>query len=117
MARTYIQPGDVVPFTAPAAGVVAGTPIKIGSLIVIPQTTAAVGVSFEGMVVGVHEVAKVSAQAWTEGQQINFDTTAKLATTVTTGNFKMGIATEVAANPTAVGRVRLNGVDAGAALA
>jgi predicted RecA/RadA family phage recombinase len=117
MATTYRQPGDVLPFTAPAGGTVNGLAVKIGSALGIAQSTAAVGVRFEMMLVGVHEVAKVSAQAWTEGQQINWDNTAKLFTTVTTGNFRAGVATAAAANPTATGFVRLNGVDVGAALA
>ncbi len=117
MAQTYRQPGDVLPFTAPAGGTVNGLAVKIGDVLGIAQATAAVGVRVELMLLGVHEVAKVSAQAWTEGQVICWDNTAKLFTTVTTGNFRAGVATKAAANPTAVGEVRLNGIGVGVALA
>lgn len=115
--KTFIQPGDTLEFTAPAGGVVAGTGVKIGDLLVIALTTAAVGVKFNGRRIGVVEHAKLSAQAWTEGQQVNWDDTNKRFTTVTTGNFKAGVAAAAAANPSATGQVVLAGVNLGAALA
>lgn len=115
--RTFIQPGDTLDFTAPAGGVVAGTGVKILDALVIPKITAAVGVRFAGVRVGVVEHVKLSAQAWAEGQQVNWDDAAKCFTTVTTGNFKVGYASEVAANPSATGRVVMTGVNLGAALA
>ncbi len=110
------QPGEVLTLTAPAGGVTAGTGVKIGDAFVIPLVSAVVGEKFTGLRVGVTPHAKVSAQAWTEGQQINWDNTAKLMTTVTTGNFRVGYAAEAAANPSAVGRVVLHGGNLGAAL-
>lgn len=115
--KTYIQPGDVLEFTAPAGGVVAGTGVKIGDILVIPTVTAAAGALFTGHRVGVVEHAKLAAQAWTEGQQVNWDNTAKVFTTVTTGNFRAGVAAAAAANPTTTGKVVLSGVNLGAALA
>lgn len=115
--KNFRAPGDVLELTAPSGGVVAGTAYKIGSIIVVATHNAAVGEKFNGMAVGVFELAKVSAQAWTEGQQVNYDNATKLATTVTTGNFRLGVAAAPAANPTGTGLVRLNGADAGAALA
>jgi len=115
--KTFIQPGDVVEFTAPSGGVTAGTGVKIGDILVIPTVTALINERFNGLRNGVVEHAKLSAQAWTEGQQVNWDDTNKRFTTVTTGNFKAGVAAAVAANPTATGRVILAGVNLGAALA
>ena len=112
----FISDGNVVDFTAPTGGVVAGTGVKIGDILVIALITAAVGVRFAGQRQGVIKHAKVSAQAWTEGQQVNWDNTAKLFTTVTTGNFLAGVAAAVAANPSATGEVVLRGVNLGAAL-
>lgn len=110
MARTYIQPGNVMTFTAPSGGVVAGTPKLIGSLLVVPQNTVAQTLPFEGMTTGVHELAKVSAQAWTEGVKIYWDNTAGNMTTTVGSNTLVGVAAAAAANPTAVGQVRLDGV-------
>lgn len=115
--KTFVQPGDVVEFTAPGGGVVAGTAYKIGDILVVAVETKAAGEKFNGVRNGVVEVAKVSAQAWTEGQQINFATGAGNFTTVTTGNFKAGVAARVANNPSATGFVILAGVNLGAALA
>jgi predicted RecA/RadA family phage recombinase len=54
-------------------------------------------------------LAKISAQGWTVGAPIHWDDTAKLFTTTSTSNTLAGVAVAVAANPTATGRVRLNG--------
>lgn len=115
--KNFVQPGDVLEFTAPAGGVVSGTGVKIGDALVIAAITAAVGEKFTGARTGVVEHAKVAAQAWTEGQQINWDNATKLFTTVTTGNFKAGYAAAAAANPSSTGFVVLSGVNLGAALA
>jgi len=114
--KTFSQEGEVLTFTAPA-NVTAGTGVKIGDLLVIPTITVLSGAQFTGVRVGVVEHAKLSAQAWTEGQQVNWDDTNKRFTTVTTGNFLAGIAYKVAANPSATGLVILRGVNLGTALA
>ena len=115
--KTFVQDGDVLPFTAPSGGVTAGVGVKIGDILVIALVTAAQGVQFSGRRVGVVEHAKLSAQAWTEGQQVNWDDTNKRFTTVTTGNFRAGVAAAAAANPSSTGQVLLAGVNLGAALA
>lgn len=118
--RNFIQPGSILDFTVPAGGVVSGKPIKIGSFLAVPQCTvtaqevtdAGAGVlKFAGKVDGVFEFAKLSAQAWAEGDPVYFNTTSGNMTNVSaTGVFLVGAATEVAANPSSVGRVRLNAV-------
>lgn len=115
--KTFVQEADVVEFTAIAPGAVAGTGQKIGDILYIALETAAAGVKVRGVRVGMVEHAKLSAQAWTEGQQVNWDDTNKRFTTVTTGNFRAGVAGAAAANPSATGKVILSGVNLGAALA
>jgi predicted RecA/RadA family phage recombinase len=115
--KNYRAPGEVMEFTAPSGGVVSGTGVKIGALLVIPTTTALVGEKFNGLVDGVIEHAKLSTEVWTEGLQVNWDNTNKRFTVVTTGNFKAGNAAAPTVNPSATGLVRLNGIDMGAALA
>jgi predicted RecA/RadA family phage recombinase len=115
--KTYVEVGEALEFTAPAGGVVSGTGVKIGDLLVIATVTAAVGEKFVGLRLGVVEHAKLSAQAWTEGQQVNWDNTNLRFTTVTTGNFKAGVAGAAPAHPTATGKVVLAGVNLGTALA
>lgn len=115
--KTNIQEGNVLEYTAIAPGAVAGTGQKIGDILVIALDTVATGGKFRGQRTGVVRHAKLSAQAWTEGQQVNWDDTNKRFTTVTTGNFRAGVAAAAAANPTAEGLVVLSGVNMGAALA
>jgi predicted RecA/RadA family phage recombinase len=115
--KTDVQEGKFLTFVAPTGGVVSGTGVKIGDILVIPMETVAQGVPFVGQTRGVVEHAKLSAQAWTEGQRVLWDDTNKRFTTVTTGNFIAGAASAVAANPTATGKVYLYGVSLGAAQA
>lgn len=115
--KNFIQEGDQLEYTAPAGGVVAGRGVKIGDLLVIAINTAAAGERFVGRRMGVVEHAKLAAQAWTEGQQVNWDNTNLRFTTVTTGNFRAGVAAAAAVNPSDVGQVVLHGGNLGAALA
>ena len=72
--------------------------------------TAAETVQFSALVKGVVTHAKVSAQAWTEGVKIYWDDSAKNFTTTSSGNTLCGVAAAAAANPSATGYVRLDGV-------
>ena len=107
--RNYIKSGDVLPLTAPSGGVVSGDAYLFGTMLVIATTSAAVGEQFEGRTVGVYDVPKVSAQAWTVGARIYWDNTAFNFTTTVGSNTLVGVAVAPAANPSATGRVRLNG--------
>lgn len=107
---------DPLPFTAPAT-VTAGIGVKIGDILVYPLISAASGAKFTGLIRGVVKHTKLTAQAWTEGQQVNWDDTNKRFTIVTTGNFKAGVAAKAATTSDAIGEVLLAGVNLGAALA
>lgn len=107
--QNYVQPGEIVEFTAPSGGVVSGTGVLIGSLVVIATVTAAQTVRFNGIVTGVVLHAKTSAQAWTEGVKLYWDNSAKVFTTSAGGNTLAGVAAVAAANPSATGYVRLDG--------
>jgi predicted RecA/RadA family phage recombinase len=108
--KTYVSEGEVLTLTAPSGGVVTGTAYLIGSLVVVATRTVAQALPFEGLITGVVTHAKVSAQAWTEGVKIYWDNSAKDFTTTSGGNTLVGVAAEAAANPTATGKVRLDGV-------
>jgi predicted RecA/RadA family phage recombinase len=115
--KNYVEEGHALEFTAPAGGVVSGTGVKIGDLLVIATHDAVAGELFRGQRTGVVDHAKVQAQAWVEGQQVNWDDTLKVFTTATTGKFRAGVAAKAAANPSDTGHVLLHGVNLGAALA
>jgi predicted RecA/RadA family phage recombinase len=110
--QNYRQSGDFLTLTAPSGGVVAGTAYLIGALVVVSQETKAQGLPFVAIRQGVFELAKVSAQAWTEGATLYWDNTAKLFTTVATSNTSAGVAAAAAANPSSTGLVCLHGVAA-----
>lgn len=114
--KTFDSESEALTFTAPA-NVTVGVGVKIGDILVIPTVTALSGARFTGVRNGIVTHAKLSAQAWTEGQRVHWDDTNKRFTTVTTGNFTAGVAVDVAANPSATARVLLFGTSLGAALA
>lgn len=106
--KNYVQLGDTLTLTAPY-DVAAGAAFKVGSIIAVATSAALSGATVEGCVVGVVDVAKTSAQAWTVGAKVYWDDTNKEFTTTSTSNTLAGVAVAVAANPSATGRVRLNG--------
>lgn len=109
--RTFIQPGDIIDLVAPAGGFTSGVITRVGAIVGVPQCTVAAGSTGAVKVTGVFELAKVSAQAWTQGQLIYLPAAGGALTNVSAaGVFLVGVATEPAANPSAVGRLRLNGV-------
>ncbi len=109
MAANFIQEGRVLTVAAPY-DVTSGVGVRVGKLFGIAQYDALSTVSVTIDTQGVYNVAKVSAQAWAVGEEIYWDDSAKLFTSVTTSpNIWVGVATAVAANPTSVGYCRLNG--------
>lgn len=105
--KNYIQPGDAIDIVAPAGGTVSGRVCILGSLIGVAASTVAQGADCALHTEGVFELAKTSAQAWTVGAKIYWDGTNNVATTTSSGNTLIGIAVAAAANPSAVGWVKL----------
>lgn len=105
--KNFIQPADTLTVPAPSGGILSGGVFISGLLIGIATVSTAVGLPVAVKTTGVFELPKVSAQAWTVGAAIYWDSGAGLATTTTTSNTLLGYASEAAANPTSVGRVRL----------
>lgn len=112
MAKNFIQPGDTVTWTnadvTGAVDVASGDGVVAGSLFGVAEGDIAVGDSGELSLVGVRELPKVSAQAWTFGAKIYWDATAGDATTTSSSNKLIGVAVEAAANPSSTGKVRLS---------
>lgn len=109
---TFVQPGDVLEFTAPSGGVVTGVPKQIGQILVIPAVTAAINVRFNGSVAGVFSVPKIGSQAWTEGAVVFWDSGNGRFTTSGAGNLQAGIAVVAVGSGATetTGVVRLDGV-------
>jgi predicted RecA/RadA family phage recombinase len=105
--RTFRQPGNVVELTAPAAGVVSGTPVQIGVLVVVPETTAAVGVRFNAATEGVFTMPKTAADAWAEGDLLYWNPVAGEVTNVAGALRPCGYAAEARIALTTTARVLL----------
>jgi predicted RecA/RadA family phage recombinase len=106
--RNYVQPGDVITFIAPVGGVVSGTGYKMGALFAVAAGDAEAGEEFEGQMSGVFDLPKATGAAWTEGQLLYWDNSAKKVTG-TVGAQLIGAAAAAALSADATGRVRLNG--------
>lgn len=106
--KNYIARGETLSLVAPY-DVEAGAGLKVGSIVGIATSAALSGAPVEAITQGVVEAKKTSAQAWTVGALVYWDNTNKEFTTTSTSNALAGVAVAVAANPSATGRVRLNG--------
>jgi predicted RecA/RadA family phage recombinase len=106
MATNHIQPGNTLTLAAPY-DVVSGAGLLVGTIFGVAQYDALSGVDVEADTVGVWELPKTSAQAWTVGALIYWDNSAKVCTTTSTSNTLIGAAVAAAANPSATGKVWL----------
>ncbi len=106
--KNFKQPGDVVTIVA-AAVLASGVGVLTGALFGVTQAAAASGAEVEVKRTGVFELPKTSAQAWTVGVKIYWDDTAKVCTTSNSSTTLIGCAAAIAANPSAVGLVLLDG--------
>lgn len=107
--KNFVQPGDVLTFTAPVGDVVSGTGYQIGSLFCVAAADAAAGAEFEGQITGVFDLPKATGAGWTEGQVLYWDDSAKKVTGTVGANLLIGTAARVEASGDTIGRVRLNG--------
>jgi predicted RecA/RadA family phage recombinase len=105
--KNFISEGATITAPAPAAGAVSGNAYLLGTLVGIATTTQTVGTPTAFSLVGVFEVPKVTAEVWAVGATVYWDDTAKKFTSVVGTNTLAGNAWAAAANPSAVGRVRL----------
>ena len=107
--KNYVQPGNTITLTAPYA-VASGDGLLVGSIFGVAAGTAASGEPVETALTGVYDLKKVASQAWSVGDKVYWDNTAKEATKTTTSNTLIGVATEAVAGGAGdvVGRVRLN---------
>ena len=107
--KVFVENDESITLTAPGGGVVSGTGVLVGSLFAVATVTAAATEKFVGLVRGVVTHAKVSAQAWTEGQRLYWNAGLSQVTSVATDGPYIGVAAEAAVNPSATGKVLLAG--------
>jgi predicted RecA/RadA family phage recombinase len=106
--KNYVQKGENLTLAAPYA-VTSGGGVKTGLIFGVAAGTAANGATVDLATVGVFDLAKVSTDAFAVGAAVHWDDTAKLCSSTTRGNQKIGVAVVAAANPSGTAAVRLNG--------
>lgn len=73
MAKNFIQRGNVLDFTAPAGGVIAGSGYIIGDLFIIALNTEKAGKSFSAQCAGVFKLPKLAGASFAEGAPVYWD--------------------------------------------
>lgn len=108
--KNYLQHGDTLSLTAPAGGVVSGTPYLIGAaLFGVAAHSADAGAAFELRRRGVfNSMPKTTGEAWAEGAALYWDNTAKKFTTTVGTNTLVGAAVVAALAADTIGTVILN---------
>lgn len=114
MAKTHVQPGNIIAFTL-GATVAAGDLIKVGDRVGVCLGDGESGDEISVAVDEVFNVAKLSTDAMTViGTTVYLDATNKRVTLTTDGpgsdvNIAAGYTTSVAGNPSSTVNVKLNG--------
>lgn len=75
--KNFIQPGNSLDLIAPAGGVVSGQGYLHDNILLVANETKAVGESYAGDRLGVHELDKLAANVMTEGLKVNWNDTNK----------------------------------------
>lgn len=112
--KNAVQPGKTITATAPYDRT-SGQGAKIAGIFGVACSDVLSGKIGEFDTVGVFDLAKATGAAWTEGQAIYWDDSAKNCTPTVGSNLKIGVAIlmdsagTLPASADTVGRVRLNG--------
>ncbi len=110
--KNFVQPGDVVPITAPAL-LASGDPVLVGSLFGVATTDIANGAEGEVQVEGVFDLPKTTGggTAFAEGDVARFDVSAGAfdPTAAASGDADVGLVVKAAADGDATVRVKLSG--------
>lgn len=104
----FVQPGNVIPVTAPTGGVKSGDALVIGDLFGVAATDADAGAEVEMQVVGVFTLPKAAGQI-AAGTKVYWDTGAGNVTTTADSNRPIGHCIEAAGGSATTCKVRLNG--------
>ncbi len=108
--NNFVQPGDVLTLTVPAAGVTVNKGVLVGTVFAVATETVAfvAGAVFTGAVTGAYSLDKLSTEVWAEGDKIYWDNGNTRATNAPTAGMRLiGYAIAAAANPSSTGKVRL----------
>lgn len=104
--KTFVQPGRVLTLAAPYS-VDSGDGLLVGAIFGVAQHDAASGAEVAALVEGVVDLPKAAGEI-VQGAAVYWDDSAKVVTTTSEGNTRIGAATETAASGADSVRVRLN---------
>lgn len=107
--KNYVQDGEVLTLAAPA-DVLSGAGLIVGDLFGAANADALSGASVATQMQGVVTLAKATSQAWAVGDRIYWDNSAKKATTVASGNRRIGTCTTAALSADTTGDVLLGNI-------
>jgi predicted RecA/RadA family phage recombinase len=95
--NNFQSKGDTLTLVAPY-DVVSGAGFQVGGIFAVAVASALSGAAIVGMRVGEHELVKAGSQAWTAGDPIYWDNSAKVCTNINTNDLFVGFATEAVAS-------------------
>lgn len=104
--KNFVQDGDILDLAAPY-DVSSGGGALVGEIFGVACADVKSGVVGSFALEGVYDLAKTSAQAWTKGDPVYWDTANKVVGNDSTVGPRVGTATADAANPSSTGRVQL----------
>lgn len=110
--KNYLQEGCIYDFIAPTGGVVSGTPVLIGKLLVVPISTADATVRFAGSIEGIFTLAAKSTDTPAAGALAYWDDTLKQVTVTALGNTFCGWFMEAKLTAVTTAPVKLSGSQA-----
>lgn len=108
--KNFLQPGISLDLIAPTGGVVSGAPVLIAKILAVPVATKAQTETFAGLVEGVFELAKLTANVWAVGVKVNWNDATKEFQLAPSTLDNAATVVEAADGTKSVGKVRLTPV-------
>ncbi len=105
--KNFLQPANSITIPAPAGGVVAGSPVAVGSLRGFASASAAEGEDVAIVRVGLFEVVKKAGEAWAVGDKLYYKATDGNFTKTATDAVLFGFAAAAALSAAAAGEIVL----------
>ena len=104
--KNYIQPGKVITVAAPA-DVLSGAGVMIANIFGVAAFDALSGIAVEISTEGVFEMPKLTANAFTVGQLVNWNNSTKEFQTATSTLDACAVVVEAASGSVSVAKVKL----------
>lgn len=105
--KNFVQPGDTLTVTSPSGGALSGQPLLIGAFFGVAAHDAAQGLPLELVLKGVFTLPKVAGTAWTLGDPLYWDASAKALTKTVGDNVRVATAAADAASADVTGSAKI----------